>query len=365
MRLEPTTRRLAAYALALLAGCQPKAIPMTLEEAQRVDRITDNVTTRCVGKYLVDMPAQFVLNSQWSAEIGDIKVDMRPQDKRAFERSLASRKLELETERIDGEGVLSLAEVRQLPKNAGLAFNRSRNRGSAALRTWEILAWIDGYQVVATIDARDMTNVRRLNEGDTRRTDTEEKYRQLVDLFSRLRGRAETEVPKVQGFCIANGFVVGPPGDSENVSIAFHLDGAPDVFFNVSEPGENIKERERLLERSAKVEAEMKLSGTQTIRKGVVKHGGMEFDEWLFKGPTHDRVPGTMFVQVGNESKPGRQFPFVRLELFNGFRIPAPERTPEESAQLQELKRATLSEAEAIAVWDKVAPTLRLRPGAL
>lgn len=365
MHSDRSTHWLLAGTLALLVACQPKTVPMTPEETQRVAKFTERMTTRCVGRYLIDLPQKFVLNSQSVAEIEGVKVTVQPMEKSMFEDSLATHRARLERERIDGEATLSLTEVRQLPNGSGLAFNRSRTGTSAVLRAWEVVGWINGYKLVATIDSRDMSKARTMLKDDTRRTDVEEKFRHLMDVYSRLRGRTEFEVPKDQGFCIANGFVAGPPSEQEEAYVSFHLDGAPDVYFDVGANPEKLKEKERLLERGSQVEREMTSSGTQTIRKGMVEHGGIPFDEWLFKGPTPDRVPGTMFTLVGNEASPGVSHPFIRLELLNGFRIPAPERSMEESAQLKTLQRATLSEAEALAIWDKVTPTLRLRPGAI
>lgn len=365
MRANHPVCWLLAGALTLLAACQPKPIPMSPEEAQRVARLTERMTTRCVGRYLIDLPERLVLNSESAAEIEGVRVDVRPMVRPSFDAYLERRREVLGRERIDGEETPSLMEVRQLPVGLGLAFNRSRTGESAVLRTWEVVGWANGYKLVATIDTRDMSKARRTFKDDIRSTDVEEKFRHLMDVYSRIRVRSESEVPKERGFCIANGFVSGPPIEEEETSIAFHLEGAPDVYFNVTAIKESIKEKERLLQRSAKVEREMSRSGTQTLRKGEVEHGGMKFDEWLFKGPTPERVPGTMFMLVGNESRRGLEHPFIRMELLNGFRVPAPERSMEESAQLKDLERATLSEAEAVAIWDQVAPTVRLRPGAL
>lgn len=360
-----TAGLLTTATLLTMAACQPVSTPMTPEEIRRVAQLAERMAPRCVGRYVIDLPEKFVLNSQSSAETEDVKIDVRPMTKSRFDLELADRKKVIEHERLDGEDTPSLTETRTLQDGSGLVFNRSRNGGSAALRTWELLSWRDGYRFSASIDARDMEKASRLNESDNRVTNVEEKFAVLMSTYNRLRGRAEGEIPRERGFCIANGFVAGPASEKEAAYVAFHLENSPDVYFHLSATPEDLKEQSRLLQRSAQVEREMKQSGTQTIRKGEVRIGGMAYDEWLMKGPTPDRVPGTMFNLLGNEASPGAANPFIRVELFNGFRIPARERTAEESAELKDLERATLSPAEAVAVWDKVVPTLRLRPGAL
>jgi hypothetical protein len=359
-----TRMLLPATAIAMLAACQPQTVTMTPEETQRVAQLTERMTPRCVGRYLIDLPASFVLNSQWSAVIEGVKINVQPMTKAMFDVSLAAHKSKLSGQTIVGEKTLALTETRSLPSDGGVVFNRSRNGESSVLRAWDAVAWAGGYRISAVVDARDMSKSDGAFKGDTRRTDLEEKFAVLLSVLTRLRGRPETEVPREPGFCIANGFLAGPPSENEESYVSFELAGSPDVWLNVASIPETAKEDTRLLERTAQVERDMMASGTQTIRKGAVMFRGAPFDEWLFKGRTPDRVPGTMFYLLGNESTPGLAHPFIRMQLFNGFRVPAPERTAEQSAQLQDLERASLSEAEAIGVWNKVAATVRLRPGA-
>ena len=74
---------------------QPKAIPMTPEEAQRVEALTANMTTRCMGRYLVDMPERFVLNPVSTTQIEGVKVAVQPMLKQHFEMALEAVIVEL------------------------------------------------------------------------------------------------------------------------------------------------------------------------------------------------------------------------------------------------------------------------------
>lgn len=187
-----------------------------------------------------------------------------------------------------------------------------------------------------------------------------EKLIQLLDVFARTRGLAEGEIPQESGLCIANGFIQGPPSERESMQIAFHLKDSQDVYFSF-QSDTVVRENDTLLERTAKVEREMRLSGTTTVRKGKRDIQAQPVEEWLFRGPTPERVPGTMFELNADEIERDPARPFVNLTLFNGFRIPAPPRNMEESALVRNLTSASLSEAEAVALWDQVTPTLRKR----
>jgi hypothetical protein len=69
---------------------------------------------------------------------------------------------------------------------------------------------------------------------------------------------------------------------------------------------------------------------------------------------------------VANEKAVEPSKPFTRLELYNGFEIAYPadmtEAEKERIGFYKPLERASLSEAEAVAIWDKVSATVRARP---
>lgn len=322
--------------------------------------LTSEMLTRCVGRHLLDLPGDLVQNSQSYAEIDEVRINVKPLAEGIFSMALSAREAELKQETIYGSGDRSLKTVSLAPHANGLVFDRSRSRESNVLRTLELYAWRDGYAMLLQIDARDMSFSKNRSPDDTRQTTTPEKLDQLLDVFARTRGLAESELPREPGLCIANGFIQGPPSERESMQIAFHLKDTQDVYFSF-QSDTVVRENDTLLERGAKVEREMKQSGTTTVRKGKRNIHGQPVEEWLFRGPTPERVPGTMFELNANETERDPAKPFVNLTLFNGFRIPAPPRTLEESALVRNLASASLSEAEAVALWDKVTPTLRKR----
>jgi hypothetical protein len=364
------------YAICLMAlfACQPKSlpiIPMTPEETKQVETLTAQMTTHCVGRYLVDLPAAFVLNSQASAEIEGVKIEVTPMTKPQFNFAFTGRQKTLERMLQPGadRNRPYLRKVIPLPnQSTGGIFDRAESQSSSdrSGRIYELMAWRNDYLLKATVAATDLTFPEDANDSIAKqlKTDVAEKLAKLLSVYERLEGRSNEEIPTRAGFCIANGFFRGPANEEEKAYVPFHLKDAPDVYFHFASIDNAGKEQQTLLQRAGQVEREMKASGTQTIRKGKKQISGQSYEEWLMKGPTSDSVPGTMFTFLGNEAKDGAANPFIRLELFNGFRIPAPERTLEESAMLKDLKRATLNEATAVALWDHVTSTVRLRPGA-
>jgi Tle cognate immunity protein 4 C-terminal domain/Tle cognate immunity protein 4 N-terminal domain len=356
---------LASLALfASLAACQPNSkVTMTPEEAQRVKEWTAKMTPRCVGRLVVDLPKSFVLNRESDTEIDGVSIKIKPQTRMTFDFAFDIMKKALESKMMLGGFKPPRPLLRQvipLPGGEpGGVFDRAKSDGGVrASRTLQLMAWRDGYQIEATINGRDTTFPE--NAGDDRPTNIPEKLETLLKVFARVQGRADNEMPTEDGLCIANGLIRGPASGADGMQLAYHLSGAPDVYFNfVSRT--DLREDETMLQRSAKTEREMRDSGTTTVRKGARTSHGFAFEEWLMRGPTPARVSGHMFGLKANETIGSPEKPFMHLTLFNGFRIPVGEQTLEESAQMHELTKATLSEAESVALWDAVTATLRPR----
>jgi hypothetical protein len=345
---------------------------MTPEETQYIDQMTSHMKSHCVGRYVIDLPESFVLNSESNAEVEGVKIKVVPMSEVRFKAELAQREHYLQKKHMDGElqnlflkGAVSLPD-----KVEGKIFNRAEKPGSLDVaRTLELWAWNYGFKIQASINAVDASDPKYASDPywKKRGNDTPQELAHLLKVYERVRGRGQGEIPAEQGLCIANGFVTGPPVVDEGVQIAFDLKGTPDVYFNFTEDG-TLHEKTTLLQRSSQVESEMSQSGTQTVRKGQRTIDGHPYEEWLMKGPTPAQVAGTMFTLHGNEVAEGAAKPFVSLVLYNGFRVLQPAdltlEQQERRGLFKDLKKATLSEAEAVALWDKVTATLRSRPGA-
>jgi hypothetical protein len=195
--------------LTALVACSPRTPAMTPEEAQFVHKLTSRMRTRCIGRHLIDLPEDFVLNPVDRVEIEGVEVSIRPLPRAGFDYQLERRTEELRNEKIFGETTPSLREIRPLPEGIGKIFDRSRKQTSASSRAWELMAWKDGYLVQMTVNTRDMSLTERLGPDDTRRTDVEEKYTHLLNVYGRLRGRSDEENPSEPGDCFAHGLWTG------------------------------------------------------------------------------------------------------------------------------------------------------------
>lgn len=367
-----TLRSLFLILIATLVAFPTKAAPMTPEEAKRIDTISANVITRCVGRYLIDLPESFVLNSESTTDIEGVSVKVEPREKILFEQMLEARQVVLSREHMNGKPDLPrLKQTTSLPRgSSGLVFNRTQDTASLDLaRTLELKAWLNGFQISMQINAIDASDPKYATDSywKARGNETPRKLALLLAVYERVSGRKDTEIPGVPGLCIPNGFVAGASREDQETDAVYHLAGAPDVWFGISSSDE-IKEDESLFQRASGVERAIRDGGSKTLRKSKRTIHGQPYEEWLVGDvPGSDQVKGSRFMLNGNETRTVPEQPFIEFKLLNGKRIPTPELSMEEKDRLglyKALPKATLSEAEALAIWDKVSATLRPRPGA-
>jgi hypothetical protein len=161
--------------------------------------------------------------------------------------------------------------------------------------------------------------------------------------------------------------VAGADREGQDTGAVYHMSDAPDVWFGITSDG-TVGGGSTLFEWSSELEKGMKRADVKTLRKMARSIHGEDYEEWLFTNtPYQDDVRGTKFVLYGNEAGSKPDQPFIKLALYNGDRIPVPELTMQQKDKLglnAPLPKATLTEAEAVAIWDKVSSTLRPRSGA-
>jgi hypothetical protein len=336
---------------------------MTPDEALQIDTMAAGMTTRCVGRYLVDLPESFVLNSESRSEVEGVKIKAVAMGEAQFQQAMASTQTSLARQVIYGTHVLSLTATHDLPDGRGHIFDRSRTQESAVLRTLELFAYKNGFAISMQLNAREMP--AKKDPSDDRQTDTPAKLAQLVRLYDRVRGRRDDEIPAQPGLCIPNGFVLGAQRENQMVGFVYHLRDSRDVFFTAS-TYDSIKESNTLLQRTGPQERAMAASGHSVLRKGKRQIHAEEYEELLAQGPSKDDVLGVDFNLHGNEFRKQTQQPFFIYTFRTGRNIPRPEMNLNEKDRLnlyKPLPKAGLTPEQAIRLWDTVTPTIRHRPG--
>jgi hypothetical protein len=213
------------------------------------------------------------------------------------------------------------------------------------------------------INATDSTDPKYQDHPRIRyyRTDIHEKLQHLLKMLSRTQGRRDDEVPATQGTCVPNGFISGPATRKEDIGVAYEL--AEDVWFGF-DSNSGISETTTLLDRAKDIEWTLRESEGKTVRKGRRESTGkIVFEEWLTSLRTDNHVMGHHFLFEANSKVGSAKSPLLNIDLHNGLRAPRPER-PYDSPEPPVIEKASLSEAEAVSLWDAITNTLRPRPGA-
>lgn len=364
--LLPKPCRLVAFmALAALAlnGCKPTVAEMTPDEHRRMAPILAKLTPRCIGRYLIDLPKDFVLNPVSKTLIDGVTIEVRPMKKYQFDSALELRRLQIESEKFPQP---YLKDVRPVPAAQGAIFNRAEGGSSASSRVWELFGWRDGFQLNLTIAARDEAlAIRRVPE---LKTNLEEKLVHLLSVFERTRGREDDEVPTESGVCFANGFVRGPASDKEEIVLSYDMGGLPkgqeDGGFTIHSISDIGPEKTTLLQRGPAIEENLDRIGGATLRSGKRHSHGLDFEEWLLRRPNERKVMMYDFKAELNTGLGNAQAPLVILDFGSGMGIARPPESLDEAASRKPIDKAIFSEAESVALWDAVVPTLRKRPSA-
>lgn len=354
----------------LLTACQPETPKMTPEESQRLEALTARMTPRCVGRYLIDLPDDFVLNPIHRTVLEGVEITVERMHQHQFDFEFSKRKAALYKMRLPGEDRSRphlRAEYQLEGESVGSVFDRSESPDNSdrLSRILELIAWKNGYRVLATIKATDTTFPEDADDSIARqlRTNVQEKLDHLLEIYSRIRGRADHEVPAEPGVCFANGFLQGEPTDAEQVDLHYHLKTAEDVYFAFHSLSDLVQDN-TLLERAPQIEKGLKKRNGTTLRKGKRESHGVKFEEWLMSMES-EQYPGLMFHDMtleANSTTASAATPLLIIDLDSGVRHPSPSPTLEQAAVEKPLAKATFGAAETMTLWDKATATLRKRP---
>lgn len=170
-----------------------------------------------------------------------------------------------------------------------------------------------------------------------------------------LRPRASDEIPDDTGTCIDGGFVAYQP-EYENLALGIRLKEFPDVHFSVEvvRNGSDIPEASDLEARLKAAEGEGSgwYSRVKFIRRAPRQIGAWEGAEALAIKPAQEMEKESHefhFISMGAPSDSFR--PRIDMQLDTG----AGER-------LKGAVKPSLTNEEAVALWDKLTSSIRVRP---
>lgn len=330
--------------LALAAMLYVSAV-QSREDVKKVDNMTDRMKTVCVGRFLIDVPANAQVNLRLGLVEG-FEVARRNESPDAFAARLQTREAELSAKNnmLGRKNMESIKEIQSLGFS-GKVFVHGRYRGygieQGQRKYFETIS-VEGY-----IHKGDATYSFVANTYSPDRTGV------LPTLLAQLADRAENEVPSEPGFCISGALLRDPsnPARSESIAMSASLPGHPDLgilFWTNSaaaQGGSLLKRHEAAMEPLTRAR-------TRTLREGERAINGYTGEEVAIKVTELNFATVFSFVWETPGSDDNVLMPHLSLELDTGM-SPRAGGAPVQSS---------LSEEAVLLLWDKISSSIRLRP---
>ena len=327
--------------------------------------LTSKMQTHCVGRYLIDMPVDTI--SFDSAKLQGVDVKVEPMSQQVFLDDMHKREVELKAMKHihgyqfmygDREYGFLDTSTEKLRKEGIWHFIHLTDEYSGDMgRTIEAYKWSNGYRVKLQIETWDYTrsNLKDTSRGKEMGNRVPQKLSQVLQFASAFRGRAEDEMPSEPGVCLVGGFIKGAASDEERIETVFWLNGTTSDIRLELTTDSGLREADTLLQRSDQADEILKSRKGSTIRKGQVDLPGIpQAEEWLMSGTTDAHIPGQHFGLEATSKTSSAKTPMVMLDMDTGvFREDVPEANR---------TKTSLTEGEAVGLWDAVSRTLRPRP---
>ncbi|WP_036773909.1 T6SS immunity protein Tli4 family protein, partial [Photorhabdus australis] len=336
---------------------------LTEKEKKVTTEMLANMQTRCVGRYLIDVPVGFDNIIHDGIFIGDAKIETERLYPPEFEHQIRLREQELKTTQyVNPKNMPFLKKVYRLQGDLkGVIFDRNQDTSAPGYaRVLEAHFYNNGVAFIITMEFMEMSDDRYKADRDDFIKDgfSERQYNELNQtlykmnsLIARISGRKETEIPEVAGTCIPDGFIAGSDNEKENMTFVYQRNEDDHFTFSI-EILNDLQENDHMLDRMVGMEGIFLAMRTKIIRKGKREINGTYTEEILAKLPTktikepETEIPGYAFDLVANETAGDYKNPFVNIELKN-----------------DQLSATPYSENELITFWDAVTSTFRKRPG--
>lgn len=340
----------------MLSACdrnsKERRSPDMSEFTPRFQSIFERVKTVCFGRFMVDMPAS--ADVVWGESLVPLAVEVYPRGinhvkelEQKFISNLNSEKA------INHNYVPLLISVDDMAQPEGML--------------------VTGYEGFEAINGLQINGYIRLDSAGVvisshpLRDDKDETISLIRSIAKRLRMRPETEVPLDPGSCIEYAFLKDAPNTTpedllEHIRIGIRLKEIPDAHISVYiapanfyDPQSDSLERQfkRIFADMTSPEEKRILENTKIFRRTPRQiHDWKTGFEILMRSPDEEGSLSHHDFRmkfVGVPHDPYR--PYADIQFQTGVSNNAAGAT-----------KATLTDEEALALWDKITSTIRVRP---
>ncbi|MGV7211623.1 T6SS immunity protein Tli4 family protein [Oxalobacteraceae bacterium A2-2] len=176
-----------------------------------------------------------------------------------------------------------------------------------------------------------------------------------------FRRRTDDEVPVIPGLCVDGGFITdNREGGMEGVTLGIRLQEYSDVHLSISvRKKSEFVQSDALPDMIKRTEENWRLEGkgswfsrVKTLRRGKRSIGAWDGYELLFRKPKSGQEEESHEFRFVSQGKPGDPLlPLLDVEMHTGLR-----------GNRMSAVRASISDEEAIQIWDKLTSSIRVRP---
>ncbi|MES2165307.1 MAG: T6SS immunity protein Tli4 family protein [Pseudomonadota bacterium] len=300
--------------------------------------------TVCVGRFLLDLPEKSVVSYR-GASLSGWKISSWVETDAEFLGHLSTQEAQLSIEK-NSRGGVSLERTKEVKNDElrGRIFVFNRN-------------WLEGYKdgkkmVEQVVSIRAFVRSREVTYKFNAEVRWDADVEKLEKIIGQLRWRGEHEIPDKEGFCFNRGMLVDPltADQAEYTGLFLGLNEHPDLAIAFTTMA-GIDPGKTLLQRDAENDVKQEYrSRFHVLREGARNLTDIPGEEVLERvdEPNGSTLHGFMWESLGKQDDV--YLPSLILEFDTGHGKPGKP------------INSSLSDAEALALWDKISSSLRRRP---
>ena len=321
-------------------------------DKDEVARMTQKMTTVCIGRFLVDLPEETRLELA-KPRIHGFDISSLDEPEADFQVRLAQREARLRAtpDRLGGnKNVESVREVKTENGVIGKIFVHSRTvmEGTRMRGLEQERYRFEGVAIEALVHGQGLSFDLSAADYDPAKIDN------LSKLVAKLVPNPTNAAPTEPGFCVHRAWFRDPLTADQGEQIMMHaqLPSHPDIEFLAILAAGNKPTSPGLLERSAQTEANLPLDVKKRVsrlRGDPRTIGGITGDELVRRVLEKDDSIGYTFWWEVSGTEGNVLVPHVAFKMYvgKGDNGPVP---------------SSLSQDAAMALWDKISSSIRLRP---
>jgi hypothetical protein len=326
-------------------SCIPSHTEARNMNTPRIDKLFERTKPVCFGRFLMDVPDVAVV-AQGPQAFGP-RIESLPNDAASLARKAKAMRDAIQ------------AKARTIERAEVISLSSGPTAGSWVLRYWESDTSKEvGLQNATGFLAAGPHGFIYPDETGDNET-PEDLLRNINYVATRLRPRDPNEVPGEPGVCLDVGFIADDNGRfQEMFGVGLRFPGLSDVSFSVSsnkdaQQGDSFEDRRAEAKRAAFMAAPLAtlFNKVKTLREGKLKVQQGQGSEALFRRPMEEGEGvwhEFQFEYVGKRFD--HRNPSWDATLYTGV---AHNRAGS--------KPSSLTDEEAIALWDRLMSSVRLR----